>query len=62
VGHDADLVRHHGHPVQGGLPIEQHDVAVHELPLDRVSDLTASATTSAFFSVTRIRRPSGRMT
>src|SRR2546425_310971 len=39
VGHDADLVRHHGHPVQGGLPIEQHDVAVHELPLDRVSDL-----------------------
>jgi len=39
VGHDADLVGHHRHPVQRGLPVEQHDVAVDELPFDRVSDL-----------------------
>src|SRR3989441_1335156 len=39
MGHDADLVRHHRHPVQRGLPVEQHEVALDELPLDRVADL-----------------------
>jgi hypothetical protein len=33
AGHDADLVGHHAHAVQRGLPVEQHDVAVLEVAL-----------------------------
>src|SRR6266704_1253884 len=39
VRHHPDLVGHHRHPVQRRLPVEQDDVAVDELPLDRVAEL-----------------------
>ena len=32
VRKDPDEVGHHAHPVEGGLPVEQHDVAVDQLP------------------------------
>ena len=32
--HDLHLVRHHRHAVERRLPVEQHDVAVHEVALD----------------------------
>ena len=37
--HDLDAVRHHGHPVQRRLPVEQDDISVYELSLDGVSDV-----------------------
>ncbi len=33
VGQDPHAVAHHGHPVQRGLPVEEHVVAVLEAPL-----------------------------
>ena len=41
-GHDADAVGHDGHPVQRGLPVEEHDVAVLQVPLHRVAHLQRS--------------------
>ena len=35
-GHDAHAVGHDGHAVQGGLPVEEDDVAVLEVALDHV--------------------------
>ena len=37
VGQDAHRVRHHRHPVERGLPVEEDDVPVHEVPLDDVA-------------------------
>jgi len=51
-GNHADLVRHHRHPMQGRLPVEEHDVPVDELSFDVVSNLDGPETTSAFLSVT----------
>ena len=33
-GHDASAVPHHGHLVEGGLAVEDDDVACHEVALD----------------------------
>ena len=38
-GHDFDAVRHDGHAVQRGLSIEQHDVAILQMPLHDVPHL-----------------------
>lgn len=38
-GHDLDAVRHDGHAVQRGLPVEQHDIAVAQVPLHDIPHL-----------------------
>ena len=38
-GHDFDAVRHDGHAVQRGLPVEQHDIAIAQVPLYNVPHL-----------------------
>src|SRR4029077_19485059 len=37
IGKHADAVRHDRHPVEGRLPVEEDNVAVHEVPLHDVT-------------------------
>ena len=39
AGHHPDGVGHHGHAVQGRLPVEQDHVLVHEVPLHHIARL-----------------------
>ena len=41
--HDPDAVRHHAHPVERRLSVEEHDVAVQEVAVDDVAELQLHA-------------------
>ena len=36
---DVGLVGHDGDPVQGRLPVEEHNVAINEVPLHQIANL-----------------------